>query len=823
MNSQNIPFTLTNVAETAVAPINADNTLSTTNSNNTMTFGGLVISPKGKPFEVLHADKAWRETFGTPFHSSEGVMSEPLRHLADAVNGGDGYVVRVVPKTATFPVIHVAKPSADVKGVKVAHNTESIDTLNLSSTVKSKLTENDVNTIGDLTTKTEAELLAMNGIGDASVSSIKNALAEKGLHLSSDVATRSVIPTSTQPTIEITAIDMFNSQIYIGGTSTNIEENQSVTVEVLSSGISIINATATISSTGEWVTYPYHFADYDNTPLVVNVSADNVAGDTATAHLGFELDNGKVVINENTTSNTSDDNAVIPEITISNISDDNVVSAGEYDSVVVSGTSTAVNENSIVVLKIFDESNAEQAMTVANVGVDGSWVSDSVDMTSFSPGNYRVTANAQAVSEEAELSFVVEPMQNAAAIIKEALLYGESVTLTDDDYLALYIVDGADSENRYVSLMPADPLMYGENMFELNLVEVDSIGYETTLETLYVSLVFGATDDMGSDVYIETVLENQSDILRAECAADVTGFEGFTKEYFTGASNGSLSDITEEDYQKALSILSASIIPYTAVLGLGCYDESIIRGLITTANNRRIGMYFDVNPRLNYDAAATWKEGLAMSEPRAICSHFPYTCKDPYHKNRNIWGLSGVVFTAKAAGVAKTISPGGWHYTPAGQDRAIITRDQVKPIDNLDEPDFNRMYRCRINKLNVNRAGQLYIDDSLTCYPRENYLRFEQQVSVADAISRDVYALCQRLKHEPDGTTEEGLTEGVDEICEGYVDSGALVTPRYPDEDGEEEYIVQITQKEVDFWEIKIAMCVTGSFRRAWIEPILVR
>ncbi|WP_029832034.1 hypothetical protein, partial [Vibrio parahaemolyticus] len=82
-------------------------------------------------------------------------------------------------------------------------------------------------------------------------------------------------------------------------------------------------------------------------------------------------------------------------------------------------------------------------------------------------------------------------------------------------------------------------------------------------------------------------------------------------------------------------------------------------------------------------------------------------------------------------------------------ERAVIQRTGLKPIQGAGEPNYQEMYKARLNKLGTDENGNLFIDDSLTSSAAENYLRFEQVVSIADAISRDFYALGNRLKHQP--------------------------------------------------------------------------
>jgi hypothetical protein len=230
-----------------------------------------------------------------------------------------------------------------------------------------------------------------------------------------------------------------------------------------------------------------------------------------------------------------------------------------------------------------------------------------------------------------------------------------------------------------------------------------------------------------------------------------------------------------------------------------------------------------MNPRLTHAEALAEKQSLNLNEHRATFTHLPYTSNCPYYGNKVLWGMSGLVFKAKAAGVAKTSPVGGWHYTPAGVDRAVISRAGIAPLKNLDTPDHEAMYKARLNKLATSENGNLFLDDSLTSCAQENYLRFEQVVSVTDAISRDFYALANRLKHQPDGITFKGLEDGMKAILEGYESVGALVTPRNPEVDGEDAYVFKIQQVEIDYWKVTWSICVTGSGRRFLGEPILVR
>ena len=410
-------------------------------------------------------------------------------------------------------------------------------------------------------------------------------------------------------------------------------------------------------------------------------------------------------------------------------------------------------------------------------------------------------------------------------ITNEAINYSADLSLEDGEFLAIAIKDGAQSDNRSITLAKADEATYGAGMFTLTLEEEQAAGGSVVLEEWVVSLEPTAVDQMGSAAFIETVLEERSQYLTCRIDAEVAKREvtAIAKTKFTGATNGNISDITADDYQKAVKALRTTVYSFNYVCGLGCYDTAVITGLAQICKDKRISGYFDVDPRLTHEAALEFKKGLNFNNHRASFVHIPYQAKCRFYGNMAVWGGSGIGFAAKALGVAKISPVGGWHYTPAGVERAVIQRTGLKPIQGAGEPNYQEMYKARLNKLGTDENGNLFIDDSLTSYNAENYLRFEQVASIADAISRDFYALGNRLKHQPDGATLEGLTDGMASILEGYEAVGALVTPRNPAQDGENAWTLEVKQVEIDYWKVTWSFCPTGSARRILGEPVLIR
>jgi hypothetical protein len=103
-----IAIGLGNAAGVGASPINASATVAAGGAGGLSVFAGLVIADKGKPFELIRVTKQnWQSLLGRPLRPSLGSHAGSLRCLEEALKGGDGYAVRVTPKTAKFPVLTV--------------------------------------------------------------------------------------------------------------------------------------------------------------------------------------------------------------------------------------------------------------------------------------------------------------------------------------------------------------------------------------------------------------------------------------------------------------------------------------------------------------------------------------------------------------------------------------------------------------------------------------------------------------------------------------------------------------------------------------------
>ncbi|HAT3959714.1 TPA: hypothetical protein I9Y37_001851 [Citrobacter freundii] len=108
---QKIPRAIGKASGTAVADTDSSGTMSV-EGGGLSVFAGVITSRRGKPFTVLSLNKAtFRDILGTAFHPNEQPKHfEPIRHLNQALNGGPGYVVRVVPSDMEIPFVKFSTP-----------------------------------------------------------------------------------------------------------------------------------------------------------------------------------------------------------------------------------------------------------------------------------------------------------------------------------------------------------------------------------------------------------------------------------------------------------------------------------------------------------------------------------------------------------------------------------------------------------------------------------------------------------------------------------------------------------------------------------------
>ena len=128
---------------------------------------------------------------GKPAQFGRGVLAEVGGRLI-GIFAGNLAAMLEADSAAAQPDDH-----ADVEGNEVADGPSAadealpIDVLNLASRAWSSLRQDGIQTLGDLTRRTEQQLLAIDNIGPASVADIRGKLADRGLALAGSGAAKS--------------------------------------------------------------------------------------------------------------------------------------------------------------------------------------------------------------------------------------------------------------------------------------------------------------------------------------------------------------------------------------------------------------------------------------------------------------------------------------------------------------------------------------------------------------------------------------------------------------------------------------------------------
>lgn len=454
-------------------------------------------------------------------------------------------------------------------------------------------------------------------------------------------------------------------------------------------------------------------------------------------------------------------------------------------------------------------------------GTHAAYADDSVAVASIA-----LSDSSLEVSEGDSISVELAEAEGGPALQASGVTFAPNTTpvLPEGTSILIYVKDGDASANRYITTEVEED----SDLFTLSLYETSTDGSVTLLESHQASLNVDARTDMGEYAWLPTILENGSTRLAAlasnNAEEELAGIEfDLSATYFVGGSDGDFDKITSKEYLAALKVLENSPFTFTALLSLGCYDPTVLAALNSLAEDVRVDMFYDVKGSQLAEKAIEEAQGHGLGGSHQPCRYyFPYTCRDTATSMNVVFGISCDAFVAKAKGVALVSDVGGWHYSPAGASRGVISRQNITPIANLDTIDREAFVKARINPVTVDSSGNVIIDDALTTYSKQNYLRFQHVSSLMNAIARGFYDIAQAVKHEPDGVTQKSLTDGMTDLLDRFFAADALVTPRDTSQ-GTEPYVLIVKQLEIDLWQVEWAVCPTGSARRIIGKPILMR
>jgi hypothetical protein len=409
--------------------------------------------------------------------------------------------------------------------------------------------------------------------------------------------------------------------------------------------------------------------------------------------------------------------------------------------------------------------------------------------------------------------------------------YGTTLTLGDLDMMIVRPIDGDPSTNRRLKITDVDTTA---KRFTLSVVDKDSLGDDYVLESYAVGVNPDDVDDMGAPAYIESVFENNSDILAVDwndelAWADVVGAlqdmestVGAEQLFaFTGGSNG--GEPTVDNKTAAWDLLRNENVAVNLMFAAGEYDTDVLANCIDIADERHCAFFMDAPPYLKHDAAIAWLTDAGLKSRHARCYHAPFSASDRWRGGRTVWGVSGAAAASKARGNAiyTGVIP-GIHHSPAGEKRGYLDRTGVSPLFPDDVINRDDLYDARINPVISGNSGGAYIDDDLTLHYQTNYSRFGWVNDIVDYTEQLFLEAAKQVQHDPDQQVQTVMRRLMTEALDGLVSSGAIVTPRDP-QGGTEPYILTIWQAEIDLWYIQWDICPVGSARRIAGQPRLIK
>ena len=217
-----------------------------------------------------------------------------------------------------------------------------------------------------------------------------------------NVATISIASTIAGDNIVNAAED---GSVVISGATTGVENGRTVTV-TLSDGTHTVTKTAVVSN-GAWSTSGADISGFTNGNITVHADVSDLAGNAATqASKTITLDN------------------VAPTIAIaSTIAGDNIVNAAEDNSVVISGTTSGVENGRTVTVTLSD--GVHGAVTTTATVNNNTWTAAGADIHNLNDGNITVLANvSDAAGNAATQASKALALDNAAPTVVVTQTHG---------------------------------------------------------------------------------------------------------------------------------------------------------------------------------------------------------------------------------------------------------------------------------------------------------------------------------------------------------------------------------------------------------------
>lgn len=433
----------------------------------------------------------------------------------------------------------------------------------------------------------------------------------------------------------------------------------------------------------------------------------------------------------------------------------------------------------------------------------------------------------RAIADDARYPAIT--LKNDGSIQKTNHAFGSDVVPGDGSLISFFVKNGDVDSQHSIEIKNSD---IDAGTFDLHVYGVDSNGEAETVEVHEdLSLDIYGKNDFGGNSYAESALVASSIIgCFVSSSADKANLKNLVVSSFVGGTSG--SEPSSQNIKDAWDVLRYSQKTFHLAMAAGQYDTDVLSYIDGICDELMVQFRLDVPPTMTEEEANDWVIDLNFgSSFVASVYHYPYKANDQFSGGKSAWGVSGEATAAKARCFATNSSRPdvpGVHLAAAGLTRGSIDRTGIEPLHTKGFTSAESKVEVRdksgkiVGRYNPVPEGKV-IGDGLTTYAKKNYLRYEHVVAIYFAMSREVKEAAEALKWEPDGITENNLDKLTGRIGQKYIDSGALVTPRNPDEDGTEPVVFNIKQAEIDLWSIDMSICPTGTFRRGSLQTILMR
>lgn len=758
---------ITNAAEITILKTDANATLKT--GGGPVSVGAAVtIASKGEPFKVhkLKAD-VWQETTGKPLPKKVAGM-EGLRHVADAIRHCN-YInwVRVMASDARFP------------SLTVVSNGDQTCTPAITSTQTATITIGGTPEIGDIFTAT------LEGVPFSfTVTAVEDTNAKIATALAA-VIDASADYTAVALNEVITVTKATAGSFTIAGATTNVAagvDDQTCTVAITSTQVAtltlagVMGAGGTFTASLNGVSYTYVIQTGDDLSDAAAALAAMV--DANAAYIATSL-NGVLTITKAAAGSFTIAGATTPGGAIA-------ADAHAYGTALSLGAGACLQ-----IWPIDGDPSVNRGIKITNV-----------------------------------VNLLTEPWA-----INTAYKVNDVLPVTGGRLICITNVTGGTEPT--MAVPGAKWKVYNgqyDGRFNITFYDTTTAGVSYVLEGPYlVGLNPDDKDDTGRPAYVETVMEQQSKRFRcnfdesltwSQVVSELRSIQALGLVSFTGGTNGGTP--TTEDWNRAWDLLRNETYQVNHMFAAGNYEADVLANCIDIANKRRCSFDFDVSPNYTPSQAEAWVLGLGLESNNAGITYCPVSANDPFYGGKTVWGASGEAVAAYAKG-EKTFTGSfpGVHYAPAGIYRAVLGRTGCVPLheDAIDRDAFND---ARINPIVADQNGLAVIDDSLTLWFKQDYLRFKHVVNIDNYLAWRMLEAFAYAKHEPDGLSKRKLTKLGKEILNDAVTAEALVKPRDP-ADGTEPYILTVEQVEIDLWLVQYDYCPTGSARRIAGQPRLIK